>query len=211
MARPANVTHVVLVGHLGGQEVFNTGFWFAGATPTSDAVAATVASDIAGRTPFAAFIGAAKAVLANDSGYDAVRVYGYPTAGGPAEAVGEASITSGTGTGGAGGALQVCMVATLQSAAASRSGRGRMYLPCDSANAFSVHRIIGSHVTDVSNLLAAALIDLNTFLSPGVVSVVSPTHGVSRAVTGVRVNDDPDIQRRHANKQTPTVTSVHPV
>jgi len=208
MPRPADVTHVVLEGNLGPQEVFNTGFWLTGNTPVDDAGAQALANLIVALPSFASFITFQKPMLAPDSAYTTLKVYAYPSAGLGAQGVGVAAIAGGIGTAANGNALQVCRVATLKSGVASRSGRGRMYLPADGLADISTHLFIALQTTNTANTLALLFTAINAMLPGRVVSVVSATHGVTHPVVNVTVDNKPDIQRRHANKQTPTFTQV---
>jgi len=209
MPRPANVTHVVVAGHLGGGEVFNAGFWLAGAAPVNDAAANTLATAIAAAMETSGAQDAVLSLMSADCGIDHLRVYGYATAGGPATAVGEASFTgSTTGEGSGSGPLQVCLVSSLLTGVASRSGRGRIYWPVTATVVFANHLVDNAHVTDLANKLVLWFTAINLLAPPNIVSVVSPTHSVVNRVTSVRVDDRADIQRRHANQQVALFTQV---
>jgi len=208
MARPADVTHAVLVGHLDSGEIFNTGFWLQGFAPTTDAEANDYAAQLASTATTAVMPAALGSIMAGDSGWDSIRVYGYPTSGAPAAAIGEHAIVGGGGAAGDGGPLQVCLVATLKTASSTRSGRGRMYLPCDAKAAFAAHRVVSALVTQVTEHLVTWFDLINALTGGRQVSVVSATHGTVNPVLSVSADNKPDIQRRHANKQTATFTQV---
>jgi len=210
MPRPANVSHAVLVGHLPDGEVFNTGFWLDGPAPITDAEATIFAGQIATRINGSAFLSAAKTLMSADAAYDSVRVYGYATAGAPATGIGEAAIVAGAGTAGTGTGtpLQIALVATLLTASSSRSGRGRMYLPVIAGAQFASHYVIDSSATAVSAGLALLFDALNAGLPSNHVVVMSATHSIVHPVTSVRVDNRADVQRRRANDQAATFTSV---
>lgn len=98
---------------------------------------------------------------------------------------------------------QVAAVMTLRTALATRSGRGRIYLPA---------RAVG--VTPASGLFSGTLVNtaVDTLASwftaqkaagfPAV--VVSQTHGTFQPITTVDADGRPDIQRRRANKLVST-------
>lgn len=208
MARPADVTHVVLAGHLGGSETFNTGFWVAGAAPADDPTAQAYANLIVALPSFVALKDNLRSYIATDSGFDALRVYGYPTPGLGAQGVGSAAIPTGTGSGGNGNAMQICQVATLKSATASRSGRGRMFLPRDATTDIVNHLFTNTMTTGAANALTLFFDALNVAFPTRTVSVVSATHGTVHPVVNVTIDNKPDVQRRHANKQPATFVQV---
>jgi hypothetical protein len=99
--------------------------------------------------------------------------------------------------------LQVCMVATLITGAAGRRNRGRMYLPANGIG-FGSHEFPNARVDAVCQALAAWLDALNTL--DGSAVVVSQAGTSKRAITQVRVDSKPDIQRRRANAQVASHT-----
>lgn len=195
MARPAGVSRVVLSGHLAGGEIFQTGFYIAGA-PVDQATTQGIADGFASN--WVASAGdAARSILAGSSGYDKVTVYSYVAAGpAPASFVGEAALV-GVGTGGGQLPNQIALVATLLTGAAGRRNRGRMYLPANGMP-LTGHQALLSLATSVATGMVAIF---SQFDDAGVV-VVSGVAGTARRVTSVRVDTRPDVQRRRAGKQT---------
>lgn len=211
MSIPSGVTKVVLQGHLTGAEIFETGFWLKGAAPISDAAASVLAAQLA------TFFGtdlkpSVVPLITTTSGYDNLRVYGYPTGGPTAVSVGVAAIASGAGTGtGQSNPNQVSIVATLRTALAGRRNRGRMYLPANAANIIS-GQLSSAQCTSLATAVAAFFTDINSNAAgPQKVQVVSITGSVSNDVTDVSVDSKLDIQRRRANRQAATSFATHAV
>lgn len=201
MAIPAQQTKVVLHGTLLGGEEFDPGFWLDGDAPISDAAAGVLAASIAsifeGSTAFAAL----RSILSTDCAYTEVRVYGYPTGGPRATAVGAAPVTGGTGTGDTTNPLQVCCCLTLQTANSGRRNRGRIYLPMTSSGALSAHEIASITLSAVVEGFAAFLGSI-TSSGPGPVpTVVSFAGSATNHITSVKGDTRPDIQRRRANRE----------
>lgn len=137
-------------------------------------------------------------MIANDAltSYDA---YWYQ--GGVAVAHAQ-QVVSHPGTGGTmHGPLQTAMVMTLRTATATRSGRGRIYLPCDAAAISGTTALFTSTVVnDIVDKLAAFLTSTNTGTTSPV--VVSQTQTQSRLIVSVDADYVPDTQRRRRNKLT---------
>lgn len=211
MPRPANVAHVVLEGHLNGGEEFQTGFWL-DKSPTSNANAADIAQAVATLLQDDALT-QLKGILFTGSGYDRVRVYGYPTGGtAPAAYQGEAPITGGAGTGGSGNGInQACLVCSLRTGIPGRRFRGRMYLPANGI-------VAAGGLTDPTATLAIAtamahfLGDVTGSVPINAnVAVVSTVGSETTPVASVIVDDRIDIQRRRADRLTPTEATEVPL
>lgn len=211
MPRPADTSRVLLEGHLNGGEIFQTGFAL-DASATSNANAADIAAAIASLLETHALT-QLKGILFTGCGYDTVRVYGYPAGGAaPAAYQGEAPITGGAGTGGSGnGILQACLVCSLRTGIPGRRYRGRMYLPACGI-------VVAGGLTDPTATLAIATAMAN-FLGAVTgsvpidanVAVVSAVGSTSTPVAGVIVDDRIDIQRRRADRLSPTESTYVPL
>lgn len=200
MANPAESTRVVLIGHLGTGEVFDTSFALIGSAPINDAAATALADIIQAAITTSTFDTAIAGCLSTDSGLDKVRVYGYPTGGTVATAVGEKALaTPVAGTSSFSGILQQSLVVTLLTAQSSRRSRGRMYLPAQGLG-LAGHQWSVSQVTTVVNGLKSLFDNLNANGAIGDVSVISNVGTTSNLVTALRADTKPDIQRRRANK-----------
>jgi len=120
------------------------------------------------------------------------------------------SIPGGGGTITARFPLQVASVATLFTAQPrGQAYKGRIYLPWINAALNSGYAWQSADTANRANTLAARLSDLNAAM-PGPLTIFSkgtkaaPTVGAKHAVTGVRIGDRPDVQRRRANRQVET-------
>lgn len=215
MSIPNDVTRVTFVGHLGGGEVFDTGFWLAGQAPVSQDAANLMATTLA-----AAFVADLKVklcgLLSTDCGYDKVRVYGYPNGGPTAATIGEAAISGGVGTGTNTQFDQVAMVATLLTGAPGRRNAGRMYLPLTGkipSSTTAGPQIDSTSVGNAATGLATFFSNWNSahagaMGSPAVVSIAGSAH---RPISAVRVDSRADIQRRRANRQSVQTTQSQTV
>lgn len=209
---PANSCRLSIKGHLGGNEIFETGWWIVSSgSAQSDAQAMAEACA-------AAFTGsiatALKNLLGTDDGWDSVRAYNYPSGGPSAANIGEAPITSGAGTSTFGSIpYQVAMVATLRTDLAGRRHRGRMYLPAPEFGVMAAdHHFDSSTVDGVATAIATWLENTNSALSVGGGPVVVSTTGsMQTPITSVAVDNRPDVQRRRANKFPVTHTGTHSV
>lgn len=206
MPIPANVTRISLVGHAGASEIFDTSVWCAGA-PTTPAAANTFAATLATGLGTSGLLTDLVNMIMPDSGYDEVRVYGYPTGGPTASVIGSAPITGGVGVAGNPSLpLQVALVATLESDLAGRRHRGRMYFPMNGGgNMGNDHYVQAGRV---DGLCAGLVAWLSNFDSANRAVIVSRVAGSTTPVTHVKVDNRPDIQRRRANRQLSTHTIV---
>lgn len=203
MSIPSGVARFVLVGHLGGSETFETGFWevgdFASQANVDDAAAAAATAFLADMAS------AATNMLRTIDGYDEVRVYGYPSGGPTASFVGVAPLGT-TGSSSTSNPLQTCCVATLLTGAAGRRRRGRMYLPA-TGEPLTASEFSSARVTAIANAVAGFL----GFGSPDPTHgpiVLSQVAGTHAPVTQVRVDSKPDIQRRRAESLSPAASHV---
>lgn len=206
MSIPGNTAKVVIQGHLGATEIFETGFWQAGITPPGPGSAGGYATAVAGI--IGANLTGLKALLRASDGYDNVRVYFYPSGGPTAAYIGTAPITGGVGTSATGNQpYQQCMVATMLTGLAGRRNRGRMYLPATGA-LLSNSLFVTSACAAAASALAGMFNSMNSGTTDeGSVSVVTNVGSTSHPVTAIAVDNKADIQRRRANKTPSTITS----
>ena len=202
MAIPANTARVVLHGHLGGGEIFETGFWLttdSGMTGGNydDLVSAIAASFVAHNSNF-------RGAIPADCGYDRVILYAYPTGGPDADSVHEFALDTQVGTASsANGWAGLSAVLTLLTGFAGRSKRGRMYIPCV---ALSVQD--GLFVSDnESGIISDAVAWFNGIngieeSGPRVV-VMSDVLSTTSNVESLRLTDKPGGQRRREGDIVP--------
>lgn len=191
---------MVLYGTVGATEIFETGFWVVGTTPSSDLDVQTMAGKVA--AAWEANSTQQKSIISNDTAYTEVRGYFYGDTSGKATHTGSAPITGGGGTSaGFNCPLQTCMVMTLRTGYAGRSNRGRMYLPANGINLGTDHLYGSAALQSLVIEFAAFLSDVITDGSIGAPVVVSRTESAYQTITAVDADYRPDIQRRRANKQ----------
>jgi hypothetical protein len=195
---PAGIARVVYAGHLGGGEIFETGYWLLGDYGTQ-ALTQTAADTEATQLGVSALLTTLQSMITADSGYDEVRVYGYPTGGPTATFVASAAIGA-PGTGAGSLPDQVALVATLLTGAAGRRRRGRMYFPANGL-VLAAHQVQNTTVDNLADRLAAYWTAFVIDATHGPV-VLSQIAGTAHPILDVRVDSRADIQRRRANKQT---------
>jgi hypothetical protein len=149
------------------------------------------------------------ALLAGDSAYTGLRAYAYPGGGPKAQFIAEAVATAAPGSGTHFLPLQVSCVVTLQTGAAGRSRRGRMYLPADGAGMGANHQFATGDVDQASIAVAGWIHALS--LLGGDPVVLSTLTGTAMPITSVKADTKADIQRRRANKQVPANTYTHAI
>jgi hypothetical protein len=202
MTIPPAVNRIVVVGHLGTGEIFNTGFWTFGDVPTSDAEASAFAA--AARDAFqSAGQAALEFYLAPTSGFDEIRTYHYPDGGPSATFLGVAEVVAGAGTGTeADLPFQMCAVSTLKTGLPGRRRRGRMYWPVNRRD-LADHQLDQPDTGNLSGAIGGFLNAINSATGLGVVSVVSQIGtGSSQPVNSITVDSRLDVQRRRAADQT---------
>lgn len=198
MSIPITMTKAVISGTLFGGEEFATGFWMVGNTPTTQTAANDYAANLTSLFESDALTNL-KAILSTDCSYDKVTIYAYPTGGPLASFVGEDTITSGTGTSSASDLpLATSLVTTLLTGLPGRRHRGRMYWPAVGA-ALSDHQFVVADKDNALNGVAVFFTSVNGFSSLGDVVVLSQVGaGSVAAVTTLRVDSVPDVQRRRS-------------
>ena len=198
MAIPGNTVKVVLTGHLGSLETFETGFWLAGVTLPGATGADAFASAIG--IIVSSHAAALDTFLHSGDGWDECRCYFY-TGPGPAAYIGRVGLTL---TGSANVSPlppQSAVVVTTLTGFAGRRNRGRIYVPCTDAALNGTSRLLSSTaVTTMINAWSAMFQAINAVTGNGLVSVVSQVATSAQAVNSVRSDLRVDIQRRRANK-----------
>ena len=138
-----------------------------------------------------------------------VRLY----SGGTLLATGEAATTEGAGTGSGTQPPYVCFAVTLLTLEASRSGRGRFFLPMTGTNMDGTGRLptffSTSTGTAVRTFLQAFNTGYNDEQAEGQVAVLSLTKTQILPVVQMRIDDMPDTQRGRKSKWVPGVRYVN--
>lgn len=198
MAIPDGACRVVYSGNIaGGAEKWAFGLWFSplGAGFDFSGGEPSDAGYLGFRAAFLPFLTASDAYTQIDSwiyhgGIATVHtnaVFNHP----------------GTAGGSSVQAPQVALVLTLRTATATKSGRGRIYIP---ARAVTMVTATGLANTTAINTLVDALAtyftNLNAFSTPIIPAVVSQTQGVARPIVSVDADGVLDTQRRRRNKLT---------
>jgi hypothetical protein len=200
MAIPAGVARVSITGTEPASDIFDTSFWVNTTNASNNAEAGAYASMVASH--FASSLGAGFSGIAGLNRGLVAHVYGYPTGGPVATAVGSAPITY-SGTAGSGSNFnQICLVTTLLTAQSGRSKRGRMYWPAFNLQTQlpTVPLFAVTPVNTFVNGLANFFDAINADALAGTVTVVSRTLSSIEHVTAVRADYKPDTQRRRINK-----------
>jgi hypothetical protein len=156
------------------------------------------------------------ALLEPDQSVDSVTLYEYASSAGPATALGEHSVTGWAGTSGAvGGPLACALVASIKTALAGPSYRGRQYFPAHALNVSGANMLYTSTQADAVALLAASMgpeaaegISESLSISTLEWAVYSPTKGLATVVTNLSVDNKPDTQRRREAQLAPSYTAV---
>jgi hypothetical protein len=200
-------TRIVMQGHLGASEIFETGVGIMDFAPPSAAAATEMATDWIANLAIPA-----KAQLLNlispDSGYDTCRVYSYPTGGTVATFIGEALFTGWVGTASGNNPNQVCMCMTTLTGLAGRKNRGRLYLPCNGQPIQPGHVFLTAELTNVVDAMATTFTTWNAGGDEGTVAVISLAASAANPVTQLSIDNVPDIQRRRANKMSTAIRST---
>jgi len=190
-----------LVGASTGGEIFETGFGLASPVPGDESDANAIAASIA--TSFTTnLLANIVPLISPDFSYTGVRVYFYVNGGDTATLIGTAPIAGAVGTSTQPGPLQCCMVATLNTGAAGRRARGRMYLPANGVGFTAAHQFPTTRTQPLVNSLAAFFEDINADGISGQASVISLAGTAARPITSISIDQRPDVQRRRANKQS---------
>lgn len=204
MSVPDGMTKLVVSGTLaGGTEKFAFSIWHSG----YNAIGTTGGIDLALLEADAVWQAFITNLLVLMTTGDSITQYdAYYYTGGVATSHSQLAVTH-VGTGAASGApCQIALVLTLRTALATRSGRGRIYLPTRNI----VTAGSTGHLSSPANLntVCDKFRDYCRSVSTGGVVnvvVVSQTHSFVNPVTSISADDVPDTQRRRRNKLVGTV------
>lgn len=194
MGIPDKNVKYVLGGTLGATEIWNCAFWERTTGDGTGVNDAALAIQVASPT-WVAFKNALFPVLSTGDAILTVDNYFYM--GGAAVAHGHA-IYSAVGSGAVSHAKQTAVVLTERTALATRSGRGRIYLPCTGAAINNQGILTSGPIDGLADAFANLLGSLIGAGSAPV--VVSQTHTMNTDITSVSVDYVPDTQRRRRNK-----------
>lgn len=197
---PSGYSRTVLIGHLSGGEIFNTGFWTAEAPTSEDAATTQAEAFAAAWNAKVADVGHPESFLGSASGYDTLRVYSYTDTSGTASFIGEAALTNPSTSGVDSLPNQCALVATLLTGRSGRRNRGRMYLPCTKASTTG-GQITTALAGNLCAWVADFLGDCATAAGQPVV-VLSQVAGTAGNITQVRIDTRVDIQRRRAASES---------
>jgi hypothetical protein len=207
MPYPAMTSRIVMQGHLGTSEIFETGVGIMDFAPPSSAAASTMAADWISNLAVPAKVQLLNLITA-DSGYDTCRVYSYPTGGTVAAFIGEALFTGWVGTASGINPNQVCMCMTTLTGLAGRKNRGRLYLPCNGNPITAGHVFATTEIAAVVAAMATTFTTWNAGGDEGTVAVISLAGSAANPVTQLSIDNVPDIQRRRANKMSTAIRST---
>lgn len=97
---------------------------------------------------------------------------------------------------------RVCMVVGFRTNQATRSGRGRMFIPSPSASHYTAEgRFVGADCTTIAHAFGAGITAMRATLTPVIAHRATRTWTPINRVT---VGDIPGTQRRRTNKDIPT-------
>lgn len=199
MPIPDGVTKLTFSGTAAsGVEKWACSLYFTGFTkPPADGSLDPAGLDSS--TQWSSFVTALRAIITADTSLTSYDVYYYE--GGEATAHAQAIVSHpGTATGVV-HPLQTAAVMTLRSANATRSGRGRIYLPANGVGMASDHTMSTVTINAAVDALATYLSAVQ--LTGGVLPVVvSQTRSQTFPIISVDADYIADTQRRRRNKQT---------
>lgn len=202
MSVVAGSARVVLSGTGYSPEIWATGFWVSAAALTTSQECTDFADTVHVKAVDSGFKTSLLNVIGPGFNWNKVTVYSHESGNPAADHVGEFAVPSGTGSNqtGLNQISQVCMVATLKTDTAGRTGRGRMFIPAAGQPVANGRFNTVSRNTLCDNLAAMfTLINALTDTS-AIVGVFSNAASAIRPVTSVVIDDKPDIQRRRANR-----------
>lgn len=147
--------------------------------------------------------GSAGSLNASDVRLLGSRAYYYTAGSGLAQAQAEDVLTSPLpGSGASPLPTQTALVASLLTAFPGRRNRGRLYIPMTGKSLATGHKLTSGEVTSVANALKALIDGVNAQLLGSATCrvVVGSNQPTPPVVTKVRVDNEPDVQRRRADK-----------
>lgn len=200
-----------IVGQFGGGEIWNTGFWLRVnefATPPAEQMN-DLAEDI-----FNLWGGIWLASLDSLAGTGTkplgCRTHYYPQGSLVSTQTGESLAELAGGTQTQVHPYQVGVVCSLRTPVATRRTRGRMYLPLNAVPTSAASGQYSADVGVVADAMQAFFNEVNNLLLGGTdpLSLVVASHasGSTEAVTSIRVDSVPDVQRRRVNALVPLLT-----
>lgn len=194
MSIPDGVLRYTLSGALSTTETFNTSWWMTGYTLGTAPDDSTLGAGVLA-APWTTWFNSLKTLMGNSDSITGLDSYFYQ--GGVAVRHGHASMAIVGGS-----ALQhpkqSCCVMTLRTALATRSGRGRMYLPATGAPMAGTGLMTSATidaVVDATGAMFSAITDATIK-----VVVLSQKTGITTPVVAVDADYVPDTQRRRRNK-----------
>jgi hypothetical protein len=222
MPLPSAAIRVVARGTIAGSQTWSTGFWTHPHTVSGDwtpdnlNVIATAADGFL-RTMWTS-IGA----LNNpDTKFTETVVYWFDPAGTVAHGQGVSAARAAlAGTSGAFLPTQTSLVLSLRTGTPGRRGRGRMYWPCAGASLDTGHQLANANVSGAAAAAATMFTALNTYGTPGPgpanllnlqCVVYSDAGSLLSPITSVKVDSEPDVQRRRADRVPVLFTASSPV
>jgi hypothetical protein len=147
--------------------------------------------------------GSAGSLNASDCRLLGSRAYYYSAGEGNAHAQAEDILTSPlSGTGANPLPTQTSLVCSLLTAFPGRRNRGRLYVPMNGKSLATGHQLTTGEVTSVANTMKALIDGVNAQLLGSATCrvVVGSNQPTPPVVTKVRVDNEPDVQRRRADK-----------
>lgn len=214
MAIPNDYLKISLTGTISGGGTWSTGFH-----SRADRGTAWSLTDIQSLTnglvtPATTWWTAVKAQVTSAMSWTGVKVYVYPSGGGPAYGVASASVTPSAGSlASGGGPLLQSMCVSLLSATAGRSARGRMYLPCTaliSSSGYFASAVVDANVNATAALMTA--INAQDWTAYSAVShkccVVSQKVPAEYDIVTVRADNKPDTQHRREDALNASYTKA---
>lgn len=212
MSIPPNSTKITFGGALPGGEIWQSGFWVTGYSPSSSGDANSYAELWYAQLSASDSSGGARIhlglVAATTVSFTQVRVYGYPAGGTQATYVGIYTGTAVTGTQQPKSGNQTAHVVSMRTGLAGRSQRGRMYIPANGAPVQADGQLNAAACTTIAEGWATCFSDWNAVSGNGIVSVVSSTKTQGYHVVNVQVDSRLDVQRRRADKQSITASET---
>lgn len=207
VAYGAPIARYQVNGSLGQGEVFSFGINVGLVSEPANQAAAQALTDQVRTVVATNLLPVAVNYISTDATFDGVKGYFYATGLSSADFIATSSFTTGrTGTGTGSNPLQTSIVVTTQTAANTRRGRGRMYLPL-TALPLTAHELTSAQTTALVNAVRATFIALQTSTPAQPPVVLSPTTGSFAAIIAVRADSRTDVQRRRAGRETVLYTA----
>lgn len=197
-------------GLINGVQTWSIGLWSNVGTPTATPTQTDLDSALtAVLSLFSTFWTTLKSRNSAGISYTNLSAYWYPGGSSTAVLVSKTSFTAVVGTGSGPHPAYTSCCATLLTDAAGRSRRGRAYLPATAMAVNTSHQFASTDVDALANALAALTSGLNLVSIGGPwgnapVWVRSEKLGVAHTVQRIRIDNNPDTQRRREDKIVPS-------